>query len=196
MHYVVGGNTKVYGASLPRLRERDFEQTVFPAGVSRAWPFRYADIEPYYSQAEALYRVHGATDDDPTQSWRSQPFTYPALPHEPYVQVVIDRLRKQGVHPSSTAMGVDLAPGGSCIRCATCDGFPCRLGAKSDAETCALGPALAGGNVRLLTNTRIDRIDTSDRNQVTRLVGSARVSQFRSPVAATYWPQERPIPPR
>ena len=171
VHYVVGGNTKVYGASLPRLRERDFEQTVFPAGVSRAWPFRYADIEPYYSQAEALYRVHGATDDDPTQSWRSQPFTYPALPHEPYVQVVIDRLRKQGVHPSSTAMGVDLAPGGSCIRCGTCDGFPCRIGAKSDAQTCALGPALAGGQVRLLTNTRIDRIDTEGTERVTRLVG-------------------------
>ena len=27
VHYVVGGNTKVYGSSLPRLRERDFEET-------------------------------------------------------------------------------------------------------------------------------------------------------------------------
>jgi choline dehydrogenase-like flavoprotein len=57
-------------------------------------------------------------------------------------------------------MGVDLREGGSCIRCSTCDGFPCRLGAKSDAETCALEPALATGNVELMTGARVRRIVT------------------------------------
>jgi choline dehydrogenase-like flavoprotein len=57
------------------------------------------------------------------------------------------------------------------VRCQTCDGFPCRLGAKSDAETCALGPALAGGSVRLLTGARIRRIDVDGTGRVTRLVG-------------------------
>ncbi len=158
VHYVVGGNTKVYGASLPRLRERDFEETAYPNGLSPAWPFRYADLEPYYSQAESLYRVHGTTGEDPTEPWRSQPYPAPPLPHEPYVAETIRRLQDQGLHPSSTAMGVDLRPGGTCIRCRTCDGFPCRLGAKSDSETCALGPALASGTVRLLTGVRIDTV--------------------------------------
>ena len=171
VHYVVGGNTKVYGASLPRLRERDFAETVFPSGVSPAWPFTYGDLEPYYGQAESLYRVHGTTGEDPSEPWRSSPFPYPPLPHEPYILETMGRLESQGLHPSSTSMGIDLRPGGTCVRCQTCDGFPCRLGAKSDAETCALGPALAGGSVRLLTGARIRSLEMDASGRVTRLVG-------------------------
>ena len=168
VHYVVGGNTKVYGASLPRFRESDFEAVEHRDGVSPAWPFRYADLEPYYGQAETLYRVHGSVpaagswDADPTQPPRSTPFPHPAMPHEPYVADLADRLRAAGVHPSSNAMGVDLRDGGACIRCGTCDGFPCQVAAKSDAETCALEPALAGGNVTLMTRARVERIETAD----------------------------------
>jgi len=171
VHYVVGGNTKVYGASLPRLRERDFSETVYPSGVSPAWPFAYADLEQYYSQAESLYRVHGTTGEDPSEPWRSRPYPYPPLPHEPYIVETMRRFAEQGLHPSSTAMGIDIRPGGTCIRCQTCDGFPCRLGAKSDAETCALGPALAGGSVRLLTGARIRSVEVGPDGQVARLHG-------------------------
>jgi choline dehydrogenase-like flavoprotein len=171
VHYVVGGNTKVYGSSLPRFRERDFEETVYPNGVSPAWPFRYADIEPYYSQVEALFKVHGTTGADPTEPWRSQPYPYPALAQEAYIEETMMRLQAQGLHPAPTAIGVDLQPGGSCIRCSTCDGFPCRLGAKSDAETCALGPALMTGHVRLLTGVRITELETDGSERVVRAVG-------------------------
>jgi choline dehydrogenase-like flavoprotein len=171
VHYVVGGNTKVYGASLPRLRERDFAETVYPSGVSPAWPFSYADLEQYYTQAESLYRVHGTTGEDPSEPWRSRPYPYPPLAHEPYIVETMRRFQEQGLHPSSTAMGIDIRPGGTCIRCQTCDGFPCRLGAKSDAETCALGPALAGGGVRLLTGARIRSVEVGDDGRVARLHG-------------------------
>lgn len=161
VHYLVGGNTKVYGSSLPRLRVQDFEKTIYPSGVSPAWPFTYADLEPYYCQAESLYRVHGSTGEDPSEPWRSEPYPFPALPHEAYVEETMSRLRTQGLHPASTAMGIDLQPGGACIRCRTCDGFPCQLDAKSDAETCALNPAISTGRVRLLTNARVLRLETA-----------------------------------
>jgi choline dehydrogenase-like flavoprotein len=160
VHYVVGGNTKVYGASLPRLREQDFGALEHREGTSPAWPFHYAALEPYYGQAEAMYRVHGTPGEDPTEPWRSTPFPYPALAHEPYIADLARRLRAQGVTPSANATGVDLRPGGRCVRCATCDGFPCPLGAKSDAETCAVEPALRTGNARLETGTRVRRIAT------------------------------------
>ena len=158
VHYVVGGNTKVYGAILFRLRERDFGEVRHYGGVSPAWPLSYADLEPYYAEAEHIYRVHGTPGEDPTAPWRSTPFPYPALEHEPYVAALADRLRDQGVNPTSNAMGIDRRAGGSCIRCATCDGFPCPLGAKSDAETCAIDPALATGRARLETGVRVRRI--------------------------------------
>jgi choline dehydrogenase-like flavoprotein len=163
VHYVVGGNTKVYGASLPRFRESDFEAVEHLEGTSPAWPFSYADLEPYYGEAERLYRVHGVTGEDPSEPWRSTPFPYPALEHEPYIADLAARLRAQGVRPCANAMGVDRREGGTCIRCATCDGFPCRVGAKSDAEVCALDPALATGRARLVTGTRVHRVVAAGR---------------------------------
>ena len=160
VHYLVGGSTKVYGASLPRFRERDFTAVEHHDGISPAWPFGYSDLEPYYGQAEQMYRVHGTTGEDPTEPWRSTAFPYPAVPHEPYVAQLAARLREHGVSPSANAMGVDLRAGGTCIRCATCDGFPCQVGAKSDAETCGIDPAMATGNLRLLTGVRVRRIVT------------------------------------
>lgn len=178
VHYVVGGNTKVYGSSLPRLRAQDFERTEYPSGISPAWPFRYGDIEPYYGRMEELFRVHGTTGEDPSEPWRSTPFPYPALEHEPYVTETIRRLQDQGLHPSSTAMGVDLRPGGACVRCNTCDGFPCRLGAKSDAQTCALDPAVATGHVRVLTNAKVERLVT-DNDRVIAAEGFRDGEPFR-----------------
>ena len=171
VHYVVGGNTKVYGASLPRLRERDLGRTVYPSGVSPEWPFTYADLEPYYAQAEQLYRVHGNVGEDPSEPWRSGPFPYQAIAHEPYIAELVERLSSQGLHPASACMGIDIRPGGTCVRCQTCDGFPCRLGAKSDAETCALEPALAGGSVRLLTQAHITRVVLDRFGRVSHLEG-------------------------
>ena len=177
VHYVVGGNTKVYGSSLPRLRERDFEETAYPSGISPAWPFSYADLEPYYVRAEHLYGVHGSpgpaegTAVGDFEPWRSAPYPYPALAHEPYVAETLRRLREQGVHPATTAMGVDLRPGGRCIRCGTCDGFPCRWDAKSDAEICALEPAVATGRVRVIEGAYVDRLETDASGRIARAIG-------------------------
>ena len=160
VHYWVGGNTKVYGASMPRFRERDFFEFEHPEGVSPAWPFTYAQLEPYYGIAERWYGVHGTPGEDPTEPWRSGDYPYPALPHEPYVADVLARLRGAGARPYSMAMAVDHRAGGRCIRCRTCDGFPCRVHAKGDAEICGIDPALETGNVRLTVSTRVERLRT------------------------------------
>ena len=161
VHYVVGGNTKVYGASLPRFREADFTAVEHREGTSPAWPFGYADLEPYYAEAERMYRVHGHPGEDPTAPWRSGPFPFAAVEHEPYVADLAARLSAQGVTPVSNAMGIDLEPGGACVRSSTCDGFPCARGAKSDAETCGIDPALATGHARLATGVRVTRLVTN-----------------------------------
>ncbi|MCX4766564.1 GMC family oxidoreductase [Streptomyces sp. NBC_01275] len=159
-HYYVGGTTKVFGAALPRLRSGDFDAVEHLEGTSPAWPFGYADLEPYYAEAERLYRVHGAAGADPTGPPRSGPYPWPPVAHEPVIGELAERLRAQGLHPYPVELGVDLAEGGACLRCGTCDAFPCRVGAKSDAETRALRPALRTPNVRLLTHTRAVRLRT------------------------------------
>ncbi|WP_328665468.1 GMC family oxidoreductase [Streptomyces sp. NBC_00322] len=160
VYHYVGGSTKMYGASLPRFREEDFTAVEHREGTSSAWPFSYTDLEPYYGAAEEWYRVHGSPGQDPTEPPRSQPYPFPALEHEPYIADLSDRLKHQGLHPYAMAMGVDRRTGGTCVRCRTCDGFPCMVGAKSDAETCGVRPALAQEGVRLLTGTRVTRLET------------------------------------
>ena len=158
VHYIVGGNTKVYGSSLPRFREIDFEEIRHKEGISPAWPFKYKDLEPFYCEAETLYRVHGTTGEDPTEPTRSKPFPYPPLSHEKYISNLAQKLKAAGVKPHSNAMGVDLKLDGKCIRCGTCDGFVCKLDAKSDAQTCALEPAILTGKVKLETNLKVTNV--------------------------------------
>ena len=67
VHYFVGGATKLYGAALYRLREEDFGELRHHDGISPAWPISYDELEPYYTQAEQLYQVHGARGEDPTE---------------------------------------------------------------------------------------------------------------------------------
>jgi choline dehydrogenase-like flavoprotein len=160
IYYFVGGCTKMYGAAFPRFRREDFMAMEHEEGLSPAWPISYDDLEPYYAQAERLYLVHGQGGEDPTEPPRSSPYPFSALPHEPYMADLAQRLRGQGFHPFSLPIGVDLREGGRCIRCFTCDGFPCKLLAKGDADACCVRPALESPNVELMTRTLARRLLT------------------------------------
>ncbi len=160
VHYFVGGNTKVYGAALPRLREADFGEIQHAGGVSPAWPVSYAELAPYYARAERLYWVHGQAEADPTDPPRSGPFPFPPMPADPYMDDVAERFRRQGLHPAPLPVGLDYRPGGRCIRCGTCDAFPCRVLAKGDADACAVRPALESPTVELWTDALVTSITT------------------------------------
>ena len=165
VHYYVGGATKLYGAALYRLREEDFGMLEHDDGASPAWPVGYDEFEPYYTQAERLYQVHGARGEDPTEPPASAPYPFPAVSHEPRIQQLSDDLAAAGLHPFHAPCGVLLdeqdPQNSRCIRCATCDGFPCLVHAKSDAEVLAVRPALEHDNVTLLTNTRVLQLETN-----------------------------------
>jgi choline dehydrogenase-like flavoprotein len=165
VHYWVGGNTKMFGACLPRFRREVFEGRQHADGEAPPWPIRYEDLEPYYARAEQLYRVHGAIGEDPTDPERSGDFPYPPVPHEPYIAEHTERLAAQGLHPFHLPLGVDVRAGGRCILCKTCDGFPCQVLAKSDADVCCVQPALASPTVELMTDTIAQRLltDTTGR---------------------------------
>jgi choline dehydrogenase-like flavoprotein len=164
-NYYVGGNTKFYGAALFRLRQADFGEIVHEGGVSPAWPISYDELEPYYLQAETLYRVHGERGADPTEPPASGPYPFPAVTHEPRIQRLSDDLTKLGLKPFHVPLGIALderSPRTSaCIRCNTCDGYACLLGAKSDAQVICVDPALRHPNVTLVTNALVKQLRTS-----------------------------------
>ena len=166
VHYFVGGATKLYGAALYRLRKEDFGELQHYDGLSPAWPISYDELEPYYTQAEQLYQVHGARGEDPTEPPASAPYPHPPVSHEPRIQQLSDALAKAGHHPFHAPCGILIdesnMPYSACVRCANCDGFPCVVHAKADAEVIGVRPALEHPNVTLLTNTRVVRLETDD----------------------------------
>jgi choline dehydrogenase-like flavoprotein len=165
IHYFVGGATKMYGAALYRLRKEDFGERRHYDGISPAWPIRYEEMEPYYTKAEQLYQVHGARGEDPTEPPFSAPYPFPAVSHEPRIQQLHDDLARAGYHPFHAPCGIRLdernPPFSACIRCKDCDGFPCLVHAKSDAEVMAVRPALQYPNITLLTRARAVRLNTN-----------------------------------
>jgi len=164
-HYFVGGNTKFYGAALLRFRESDFGEIMHHGGISPAWPIRYEDLEPYYTRAEHLYAVRGVHGVDPTEPPASAPYAYPPVPHEPRIAELAADMERIGLHPFPLPLGVkrdETHPETSpCIRCSTCDGFPCLVDAKSDAHLTCMRPALEYENVSLVTGAYVKRLETS-----------------------------------
>jgi choline dehydrogenase-like flavoprotein len=173
-HYV-GGATKMYGAALYRLRQEDFGRRIHQDGISPAWPLGYDVFEPYYTQAEQLYQVHGIRGEDPTEPPCSAPYPFPPVSHEPRIQQLSDDLARAGYHPFHSPCGIMLdeanMPYSRCVRCKDCDGFPCVVHAKSDAEVLAVRPALEHANVSLLIHAKVIRLNTNgEGTSVTEVV--------------------------
>jgi choline dehydrogenase-like flavoprotein len=182
-NYCVGGNTKFYGAALFRLRKEDFGEIKHHGGISPAWPISYDDLEPYYSQAERMYHVHGQRGEDPTEPPASEPFPHPAVSHEERIQHLADDFAAQGVRPFHVPLGVMLNEkdrhASKCIKCSTCDGFPCLVDAKSDAQVCAVDRALEQENVHLLTGAKVTKLITdSSGRQVSEVLIERRGEQM------------------
>jgi choline dehydrogenase-like flavoprotein len=183
--YFVGGQTKVYGAAMFRMRAADFGVIQHQGGISPAWPISYADLEPFYTQAEELFHVHGdlgsappvpggyGSSFDPTEPFHSKPYPHPAFSNEPRMAAIEADVRALGVNTFPIPLGLKLneqTPAASkCIRCDTCDGYPCLVHAKSDADINCVRQILHLPNVTLMTNSRVLRL-------ITNATGTAVVS--------------------
>ncbi len=166
-HYWVGGNTKVYGAALLRLRPSDFGQVRHFGGTSPAWPLSYSDLEPYYTRAEQMYSVHGQRGSDPCEPPASGPFPGPALSAEPRIQELFDDLTAVGARPFPAPLGVrlDHSIGAAAYRFSTFDGYPDLTEIKADAHVVGIKPAVAQPQVTMLTRAVVQRLtaDTAGR---------------------------------
>jgi choline dehydrogenase-like flavoprotein len=165
--YWVGGNTKVYGGALFRWREKDFEKVVHKGGISPEWPLKYADFEPYYTEAEKLYEVHGTRSEDFTEPPSNNPYPFPAISHEPRIQEIHQELENKGLHPFHLPLAIKLNEVNrrlsACIRCDTCDGFPCLVDGKADADINCMRPTADNwDNISLLTAAQVLKLHTNE----------------------------------
>jgi choline dehydrogenase-like flavoprotein len=149
--YSVGGNTKIYSGVLMRMRDRDFQSVQHQDGISPAWALTYQDFEPYYTQAENLYQVHGKLEDDPTEPSHSSPYLFPEVAHHPQTEAVKEILLGKGLHPAYLPLG--LGDQG-----------------RTDSEDTGVSPALKYDNVTLKTSAKAVCLHTNSSGSEIRAI--------------------------
>ena len=163
----VGGNTKVYGAALFRLRERGFRRDPAHGGISPAWPVGYDEFEPYYAQAEAaLPRARPARRGPDRAARRASPMRIRRSATSRASRSCTTHLQREGLHPFPPAARHparrererQAAHASACIRCDAFDGFPCLVNGKADAQVICVDPAL-----------RTSELDAADERLCRRL---------------------------
>jgi len=81
------------------------------------------------------------------------------------MQAIEDDVRKLGINTFPIPLGLKRNEGdplaSKCVRCDTCDGYPCIVHAKSDADINCIRQILNLPNVTLMTNSRVTRLITS-----------------------------------
>ena len=158
----VGGASVFYGGVAMRMREADFEPDAHIEGESGArWPYRYADLEPFYTEAETLLSVAGTTGEDPTEPPRSAPYPRPPGPLAPISSRIVDAARALGLRPFRLPLAINYqaaADRTACVACGTCDGFACAIQAKNDVSVILI-PRLQQRGMTLVTNMPAVRIE-------------------------------------
>ena len=125
MNETVGGMSVFYGGASLRLRPADFQR----------WPIGYGDLEPFYCEAERLLGVHGAAGADPLDPPRSTGYPFPSIPYSAPAERIRQAGEALGYRPFPIPLAINFSGdrGPRCVRCNTCDGFPCAIEAKNDA---------------------------------------------------------------
>jgi gluconate 2-dehydrogenase alpha chain len=135
----VGGGGFHADGKLPRFREVDFRLHSELGPIEGAsivdWPLDYAELEPYYAEAERVVGVAGDHTTNPFAAWRSGPYPMPPGPDMFCAVLTSEAASDLGYHPYRAPTGVnsieyDGRP--ACNNCGFCAFYGCPIEAKGD----------------------------------------------------------------
>ena len=176
--FCLGGPSVFYGGVSLRFREEDFHPPAEIVGDSgAAWPWDYAELEPWYAEVERVLGVAGEAGVDPTEPPRSTPYVAAPRPLAPISARLSEAAQALGYHPFRLPLALnysaehaeeneDAEGRGVCIECGTCDGFACAISAKNDVATVVL-PSLVAQGLEVRTGQAVIRVLADD----TRVTG-------------------------
>jgi choline dehydrogenase-like flavoprotein len=157
----VGGPSLYFAAVSSRFREADFEPAAEIVGDSGAeWPYRYADLEPFYGAAEALLGIAGPATGGVTEPYHSEPYPQQLGPLAATAQRLHGAAARLGLQPYRLPLAINFERENgrtACTACPYCDGFACLIGAKNDIASHVI-PRLLRRGLRVEANTAVTRL--------------------------------------
>lgn len=206
----LGGNSVAWGAVAMRFYEDDFRvrsatvarygEAAIPEGSTLAdWPLSYADLAPFYEEAEGLLGVSGQAHDaarslgNPFEAPRSAPYAMPPLRTSGLGGLFADAARAEGYHPFALPAAIltqSWRGRHACTYCSFCSRFGCHVDAKASIQNTVLSEALATGRLRIVTGARVLSIETDESGAAVGArylhEGSERLQEAGTTIVATY----------
>ena len=177
---VVGGGTVHWDAKVPRFWDIDFQSLSALGPVPGAdvadWPFSYADLAPYYDEAETLIGVQGDVSALPDLVLKHAPRgAYPMAPgpQQRSSSVLASGATAVGLHPHPFPMAINSEPYNGQHACNNC-GFCAEYGCPVVARPAALMPlrvALRTGLATLVPSTMVTRVELAGPGAARRATG-------------------------
>jgi len=170
----VGGGSVHFTANYWRFHESDFHERSLYGEVGGAdladWPISYADLEPYYTEAEYDLGISGLAGANPFEGPRSKPYPLPPMPVKSS-GVLFDRAAKKlGLHPFPAPVAILSQPyrgRGACVNCGFCESFGCEMRAKSSTLVSVIPTAEKTGRCEIRSDCYVRKIETDGAGRAT-----------------------------
>jgi choline dehydrogenase-like flavoprotein len=153
-----GGSTALFNGIMARFRPEDFaprrscayltEHTSLP----EEWPIDFETMEPFYAEAEQLFRVRGTRD--PLAPGTNAPLLPPESPSELDAHL-LSRFQRANLHSYITPRAREKLPG-----CTGCVMALCPRECRNDARRICVDRALQSYGAQLLPNCLVVRFET------------------------------------
>ncbi|MDO9373130.1 MAG: GMC family oxidoreductase [Bacteroidota bacterium] len=163
---MVGGRTNHWGRISLRFGPDDFKRRSID-GLGDDWPISYDDIKPYYDNIDKLIGIFGSNE-----GLRNHPDGFFLPPPKP-------RLHELYIKKAAVGVGVPVIPSrlsiltkkinkdrGECFYCSQC-GRACKVYADFSSSSVLIKPALATGNVDLVTGAMAREVLTNKEGLAT-----------------------------
>jgi len=171
---IVGGSSNLMSGMLHRMHPDDFRLKSKYGDIKGAnvvdWPITYEELEPYYALAEELVGITGKYEKHPYEPPRStSDFPQPPTKENAVVKLIDKSCKALDIVPLVTPRAVlsqDKGHRNACYYSNFCGSYGCSSGAKGSSREALLKPALATGNLTLMSNTYVKYLHAGKKDEV------------------------------
>ncbi len=171
---IVGGSSNFMSGFFHRLHPNDFKLKSTLGNIKGAniedWPIDYKEFEPYYEKVERVVGVSGKFIPHKYEPPRStKDFPYKPTTEHPIVKLIDKSAKKVNMTALGTpraVMSKDTKDRSKCYYSNYCGSYGCSSGAKGSSREALINPALKTGNLTLITNAFVIKLNEKNKKVV------------------------------